>query len=142
MMNNSQHTKKPLIDDEVRRNFPGRTDEEIERFYNNALEAAKDDRPTLLSTDLHLASIVRNCGWQALKEYLELTTGSADLDAEDIIAITQACAYWRTLDNAELYSALFGAASEATNKKTITARKKGIAKLLEPLDRYRLTEEV
>lgn len=135
-------TNTPLIDDEVRRFFPGQTDEQIARFYETAIDATRDDRPALLSTDLYLANIARNCGWAALKEYLTVTTGNSDLDGDDILAITEACAYWRNLENAELYAALFGAASEATNKKTVNARNQSLKRLTGSLDAHRIVEEV
>lgn len=133
---------KILIDDTVRRSFPGMTDTEIEQFYRVGQIAAKDTRPSILATDLYLARIVRELGWRGLEAYLDAAVGDHTLGADDIADIADACAYLREQDSARLYSALYGSSSEASSRKTVTAREKGLERLTAPLQAYRIVEEV
>lgn len=119
-----------LIDDEVRRSFPGLTDEQIYEFYLVAKNAEQlVDTVEIFESDLSHARIVRELGWEAFKEYLRITTGTDELDDVDIVALTQAVAYVRELENVTLYAAIYGAAGEASNKKTVTSRKDNMKKL-------------
>lgn len=117
-----------LIDDEVRRSFPGWSDEKILRFYERA-KAVEIQRTKIFDSDLSHARIIRELGWDAFKEYLCVATGGCDLDDDDYIALTQACAFVREIDNTPLYAAIYGAAAEPTNRKTVSARKKTLKNL-------------
>lgn len=119
-----------LIDDEVRRSFPGYSDEKIYEFYLVAKNAEQlVDTVQIFESDLSHARIIRELGWEAFKEYLRITTGTDELDDVDIVALTQAVAYVRELENVTLYAAIYGAAAEASNKKTVSNRKDNYKKL-------------
>lgn len=119
-----------LIDDEVRRSFPGYSDEKIYEFYLVAKNAEQlVDTVEIFESDLSHARIIRELGWEAFKEYLRITTGTDELDDVDIVALTQAVAYVRELENVTLYAAIYGAAGEASNKKTVSNRKDNYKKL-------------
>lgn len=134
-------SSRPLIDDAVRALFPGRTDEEIERFHARAKQLESEQAKTkLLGTDLHLGSIARNLGWDAVKEYLRASVGTDTLDAEDISRISEACGFWYKLEAVELYSALFGSAAEAS-KKTAKHRDKAIKALSSQVTDYDVDAE-
>ena len=64
-----------LINDEVRRFFPGQTDEQIRQFYETA-KAAEVTKESIFESDLSHARIIDALGWDAFKEYMRITTGT------------------------------------------------------------------
>jgi hypothetical protein len=126
-----------IIDDEVRKSFPGMSDEDIYKFYV-AAKGVEDERPTIYDSDLSHARIIDSLGWDAFKEYLRISVGFDELDSEDYIALTNAVSYLKDIYNAQLYGAIYGAAAEASSKKTVSARKTSYNNLLKPLDQYRI----
>lgn len=131
-----------LIDDEVRRSFPGFTDQEIYEFYLAAKSVQKFVTPEIFESDLSHARIIRELGWDAFKEYLTTITGTNELEADDYIALTDALSYLREIENASLYAAIYGAASEASSKKTITARKNSYKELTSYLNKFQIAKGV
>lgn len=129
----------PLIDEQVRAAFPGFTDTEIEQFYAVAKRAAASS-VYVCNTDLQLAIIARELGWEALKEYMYKATGDETISAGDIFSIATACHLLRTSDNATMNAAVYGAAAEATNKKTQAARTKSLKELTSGLKNYTVIE--
>lgn len=139
---NSQIMYGDLIDDEVRRSFPGWSDHDILEFYQIAISVKKTVRPYVLSSDLGHARMIRSLGWTAFKEYLYSLVGTDHLETQDYIALTEAVEYINEIDRISLYSALYGSASEATNKKTVSARKKSHSVLTSRLDRIDVLGEI
>jgi hypothetical protein len=131
-----------LIDDEVRASFPGLSDEEIAEFYEAGKLAAEDHRTPVSSVDCHLAIVCRQLGFDGLRAYLTATTGTCELTSEDLWAISTAGEYLRAASEAALFSSFYGAASEATSRKTVMARKDGLKSLTLSLSNYRMLEEV
>lgn len=129
----------PLIDDKVRAAFPGLSDEEIEDFYRVA-DSIRVKRVPITETDLGLAMISRELGWQALKDYLEAVTGDSKLSADDIATVAHAASYTSRIERLELYSAIYGASSEASSKKTVNARKKSLKQLSESCGLFEILE--
>lgn len=130
-----------LIDDEVRRSFPGFTDQQIIEFYDLA-KSAEIIRTEIFDSDLSHARIIREIGWLGFKEYLRVSVGSDFLDADDIIALTNALIFIREIDNASSYSAIYGASSEATSKKTVSARKQSLKQLTSQLENFDVTRGI
>jgi len=131
-----------LIDDEVRRSFPGWSDHDIVEFYQTAISAKKHVRPYILSSDLGHARMIRSLGWDAFKEYLSGLVGTDHLEPQDYIALTEAVEYINEIDRISLYRALYGSASEATNRKTVSARKKSHSLLTSRLDHFDVIGEI
>lgn len=125
-----------LIDDEVRKSFRGMSDREIYDFWLTAQKISSVVKPEILESDLSHAKIIRELGWLGFKEYLRVTVGHDMLDGEDIVALTEACGYLSEIEKTSLYAALFSCASEASSKKTVSARKKSYEKLTSGLDLY------
>lgn len=125
-----------LIDDEVRRSFPGSTDKEIYEFYLTVKAVEDIPRTSIFESDLSHAMIIRELGWAAFKEYLVVSTGTDWLDPDDFVALTNALTYLREIENITMYNAIYGASSEASSKKTVKARKKSFEQLASPLDNY------
>lgn len=133
-----------LIDAEVRSKFPGLSDAEILDFFelSKKAEEIENSLPTILATDLELAMVVREFGWDGLRAYLTASVGTSELDANDILSIMNACRFLRANEKAELYAAIYGSASEASSKKTVTARQKGLKMLTDSINSFRLSKEV
>lgn len=133
----------PLVDDEVRALFPGFTDEEIQSLYERTEKLSEGSGGIpICETDLRLAIVARELGWEALCAYLVALTGNHRLNADDIYAIAQAATYLRFNDDSTLYKALYGASSEATSRKTVNARKSGLKHLTKPLANFNYLEGV
>jgi hypothetical protein len=131
----------PLIDDVVRSRFPGLSDAEIQAFYDAAIEARERNKAIeILETDLGLATIARELGWQALKEYLVSATGSDTLSYDDIFSLAIAANNIRLSENAQSINAMFASASEVSSKKTANARKKSIQSILKPLEKFKVVD--
>lgn len=130
-----------LIDDEVRRSFPGKTDEEIQAFYDVAISVRPLPAHEIFESDLSHARIIRELGWDAFKEYLRVTTGTDTLDDGDIVALVEACEFLREIENTSLYAAIYGAASEG-HKKTLSARKESFSKLTSSLKNIEITKGI
>lgn len=124
-----------LIDDEVRKSFPGWTDDDIREFYN-AAKSVEVDRPTIFESDLSHARIIRELGWDAFKEYLLAVTGTDTLEPDDFIALTDAAYFLREIENTSLYAAIYGSASEMQSKKTASARQKSYKKLTSQINNF------
>lgn len=131
----------PLIDNEVRAAFPGLSDAEIEQFYNVAKSTPEEVRTIITGTDLGLAIISQELGWQALKDFLVGCTGDSNLSAVDIQSIANASRYLRLNDDSKLYAAIYGSASEISNKRTASNRKKGLNSLLDEIKSYTRIED-
>lgn len=129
----------PLIDDKVRAAFPGLTDDEIRQFHAVASKAAAGV-VDVLNVDLNLAIIVRELGWEALKDYLTDATGDCKLSYIDIHAIATASSLLSMSERASIQSAIFGAAGEATSKKTVAARNKSLKTLTNGLSNFEVIE--
>lgn len=121
-----------LIDDEVRRSFPGFSDDDIREFYQ-AAKAAEVENPQIFESDLSHARIIRELGWDAFKEYLRSAVGIDELDNEDIVRLAEACTFLREIDNTTMYAAIYGAASEVHSKKTASVRKESYKNLMSPI---------
>jgi hypothetical protein len=130
-----------LIDDEVRKSFPGLTDEEIYKFYVTA-KNFEVILPSLFESDISHARIIRELGWDAFKEYLMITTGTDILDDDDIVQLTIAASYLREIENTTLYAAIYGAASEATSKKTSASRKESYKSLTSQVNNFEIVKGV
>lgn len=128
-----------LIDDEVRASFPHMSDEEIEQFYGKGLLAREANQHIeITETDLGLAMIARELGWQALKEFIHKSIGDENISANDIVSIAYAANYQRQIEQANMYAAIAGFASEVTNKQTVNARKKQMRDLTARLDMFKI----
>lgn len=132
-----------LIDDEVRRSFPGWSDEDIRQIYD-AAKAAEVETPQIFESDLSHARIIRELGWVAFKEYLCCVTGSDDVafTGDDYIALTDAVSFLRELENTSLYAAIYGASSEASSKKTVSARKESYKSLTAQLHNIEIAKGI
>lgn len=131
-----------LIDDEVRKSFPGKTDKEIYEFYVLAKSIKTKEKPFILESDLSHARIIRELGWQAFKEYLFEVTGGDHLEPDDFVALTNACTYLSEIENVVLYSALYGSAAEATSKKTVSARKKSFENVSAQIHSFEISKGI
>ena len=127
-----------VIDDEVRRSFPGLSDDEIYAFYV-ANKTAQTIRTKLLRSDLFYGKMIRRLGWDAFQEFLIETTGDCELDADDYIALTNAVGFLDELESVSLYAAIYGASAEAS-KKTVASRNKSFKKLSAVLNGYDIEE--
>ncbi len=130
-----------LINDEVRRFFPGQTDEQIRQFYETA-KAAEVTKESIFESDLSHARIIDALGWDAFKEYMRITTGTDYLEDDDFVALTEAVSFVREIDNLGLYAAIYGAAAEATSKKTVAARKESLNNITAPLNKNEIAKGV
>lgn len=133
----------PRIDDSVRAAFPGWSDAQIEEFHDLAKAAEEESealRITIAGSDIGLAMVACELGWDALLCFLDACEGSHLLDAEDIMTIAHAARYLRINENINLYHALYGSAAEATSKKTSSARKKTLKALEAPLEVFDVAE--
>lgn len=130
-----------LINDEVRRFFPGQTDEQIRQFYETA-KAAAVTKESIFESDLSHARIIDALGWDAFKEYMRITTGTDYLEDDDFVALTEAVSFVREIDNLGLYAAIYGAAAEATSKKTVAARKESLNNITAPLNKNEIAKGV
>jgi hypothetical protein len=131
-----------LIDDDVRRSFPGFTDKEIYDFYLAAKSVEVKEQPSIFESDLSHARIIRELGFDAFKEYLKKVTGTDYLAVDDYIALTDALSYLREIENTSLYAAIYGAAAEAQNKKTVSSRKESYASLTQQLKKFTIAEGI
>lgn len=131
-----------LIDDEVRKSFPGWTDQEIKDFYDVASSAKQTETPSIFESDLSHARIIRELGWQAFKEYLFAVTGSDVLEADDFIALADASSFLRELENTSLYMAIYGSASEMQSKKTASARKESYKQLVAGINKIEIAKGI
>ena len=131
-----------LIDDDVRRSFPGLSDEQIYEFYLVAKSVESKNSINIFESDFSHARIIHELGWDAFKEYLYATTGNSQLEADDFIALTEAVNYVRELEKVSLYAAIYGAASEASNTKTLSARRKALKKLTSKLDTVEIAKGI
>lgn len=127
-----------LIDDEVRKSFPGFTDEEILKFYG-AGKAAEAEVQQILGSDLSHARIIRELGWDAFLGYLRETTGTDALQDDDYVALAEAVSFLREIENTSLYAAIYGAAAEAS-RKTTSARKKSYEALTAQLGKIEIVK--
>lgn len=130
-----------LINDEVRRFFPGQTDEQIRQFYETAT-AAGVTKESIFESDLSHARIIDALGWDAFKEYMRITTGTDYLEDDDFVALTEAVSFVREIDNLGLYAAIYGAAAEATSKKTVASRKESLNNITAPLNKNEIAKGV
>ena len=130
-----------LINDEVRRFFPGQTDEQIRQFYETA-KAAEVTKESIFESDLSHARIIDALGWDAFKEYMRITTGTDYLEDDDFVALTEAVSFVREIDNRGLYAAIYGAAAEATSKKTVASRKESLNNITAPLNKNEIAKGV
>jgi len=130
-----------LINDEVRRFFPGQTDEQIRQFYEIA-KAAEVTKESIFESDLSHARIIDALGWDAFKEYMRITTGTDYLEDDDFVALTEAVSFVREIDNLGLYAAIYGAAAEATSKKTVASRKESLNNITAPLNKNEIAKGV
>jgi len=131
-----------LIDDEVRKSFPGWSDQQIYEFWLIAKANVAAPKPQIFESDLSHARIIRELGWQAFKEYLLVTVGTNVLDDEDFVALTNASSFLREIENTSLYMAMYGSASEPQNKKTVSARKKSFGQLTGQLDEFEIAKGI
>jgi hypothetical protein len=83
-----------LIDDEVRRSFPGFSDQQILDFFEVA-KSVEVEIPTLLESDLSHAKIIKCLGWDGFQRISKVTVGTDFLDGEDIVALVNAVGYLR-----------------------------------------------
>jgi hypothetical protein len=113
-----------IIDDSVRKSFPGWDDEKIRQFYNATISAQEQvEVPRIYESDLSHARIIIELGWDAFLGYMRATTGTDELDDRDYVALAEAVSFLREIEKTSLYAAIYGAAAEAS-KKTISQRKK------------------
>jgi len=126
-----------LIDDEVRRSFPGFSDQQILDFFEVA-KSVEVEIPTLLESDLSHAKIIKCLGWVAFKEYLLVTVGTDYLDGEDIVALVNAVGYLDDIEQMSLYNAMYSSASEMQSKKTASARKKSYKALVGSMAKFNI----
>lgn len=131
-----------LIDDEVRRSFPGWSDEEIREVYLTWKSVDNSDKTEIFASDLSHARIIRHLGWDAFKEYLFASTGTDQLDADDFIALTEAVAFVRDVENATLYRAIYGSASEMQSKKTATSRNNSFKEIIAPINNVEIAKGI
>ena len=130
-----------LINDEVRRFFPGQTDEQIRQFYETA-KAAEVTKESIFESDLSHARIIDALGWAAFKEYMRVPTGTDYLEDDDFVALTEAVSFVREIDNLGLYAAIYGAAAEATSKKTVASRKESLNNITATLNKNEIAKGV
>lgn len=133
-----------LIDDEVRKSFPGWSDEAIREWYEVAKTAQEKQpsKPSIFESDLSHAKIIRELGWEAFKEFLVAVTGDDVLEADDYIALAEASSLLRELENTSLYMAIYGAASEMKSKKTASARNESYKQLVEPISKVKIAKGI
>lgn len=130
-----------LIDDEVRRSFPSLSDEEIYAFYITA-KTHEVILPSLFESDISHARIIRELGWVAFKEYLLVATGTDVLEDDDYISLTIAVSYLREIENSSMYAAIYGSASEASSKKTVSSRKESYKSLTSQINNFEIIKGV
>ena len=131
-----------LIDDEVRKSFPGWTDKDIYDFWVLAKTVEKKEVPTVFESDVAHARMIRELGWVAFKEYLLVTTGTDSLEPNDYVALAEASAFLRELENASLYMAIYGSASEIKSKKTAATRNQSYKQLVAGIGKIEIAKGI
>lgn len=132
-----------LIDDDVRKSFPGWSDIEIHDWYV-AVKSEQQKRvvPEIYESDISHARIIRELGWDAFKEYLVCVTGTDVLESDDYIALAEASSFLRELENTSLYMAIYGSASEMKSRKTASSRNESYKKLTATISKIEIAKGI
>lgn len=108
------HNQK--TDDEIRANFPGFDDDQINAFFENYFDSKKS-KIEIDSIDLMLAGILRNFNYDGLVDFL-----GAKPTPDEIMRISNAADYLRLIDQQRRDSVTMISATEAQKRDLADAR--------------------